>query len=253
MWLNQGSIWNALLRCREMRGALRRELGLAPDVPLVGIVGRLSPIKNHYLFLEVAARIAAVRPDVRFLVVGDGELGSAIRARAHRLKLSNRVIFAGWRSDLAQVYGDLDVLVSCSDNEGMPISLIEAMAAGCPVLATNVGGVPDLIDDHADRTARSEPGSVPTDRRAPASVARRSAGAGARGIGAKPCASQIRHDQVCGGHGWALHAAPERVRVRDFTHRCIQKPAARNANQRASCHGCRKTRTGVSDRSVGTL
>ena len=93
-----------------MRGALRRELGLAPDVPLVGIVGRLSPIKNHYLFLEVAARIAAVRPDVRFLVVGDGELGSAIRARAHRLKLSNRVIFAGWRSDLAQVYGDLDVL-----------------------------------------------------------------------------------------------------------------------------------------------
>ena len=137
-----------LLCCREMRGALRRELGLAPDVPLVGIVGRLSPIKNHYLFLEVAARIATERPDVRFLVVGDGELGSAIRARAHRLKLSSRVIFAGWRSDLPQVYGDLDVLVSCSRNEGMPISLIEAMAAGCPVLATNVGGVPDLIDDH---------------------------------------------------------------------------------------------------------
>jgi glycosyltransferase involved in cell wall biosynthesis len=138
----------ALLRCRETRGVLRQELGLAPDVPLVGIVGRLSPIKNHYLFLEVAARIAAVCPDVRFLVVGDGELGSAIREHAHRLKLSNRVMFAGWRSDLAQVYGDLDVLVSCSDNEGMPISLIEAMAAGCPVLATNVGGVPDLIDDH---------------------------------------------------------------------------------------------------------
>ena len=75
-----------LLRCRETRGVLRRELGLAPDVPLVGIVGRLSPIKNHYLFLEVAARIAAVRPDVRFLVVGDGELGSAIRARARSLE-----------------------------------------------------------------------------------------------------------------------------------------------------------------------
>jgi glycosyltransferase involved in cell wall biosynthesis len=149
-----------LLRCREMRGALRRELGLAPDVPLVGIVGRLSPIKNHYLFLEVAARIAAVRPDVRFVVVGDGELGSAIRARADRLKLSNRVIFAGWRSDLVQVYGDLDVLVSCSDNEGMPISLIEAMAAGCPVIATNVGGVPDLIDDH--QTGLLVPGRDPS-------------------------------------------------------------------------------------------
>ena len=146
--MNQGSTWNTLQCCRERRGALRRELGIAPDVPLVGIVGRLCPIKNHYLFLKVAARIAAVRPDVRFLVVGDGELGSAIRARADRLDLSNRVIFAGWRSDLAQVYGDLDVLVSCSHNEGMPISLIEAMAAGCPVLATNVGGVPDLIDDH---------------------------------------------------------------------------------------------------------
>jgi glycosyltransferase involved in cell wall biosynthesis len=139
---------DTLQSCRESRGALRRELGVAPDVPLVGIVGRLCPIKNHDLFLEVAARIAAVLPGVRFLVVGDGELGSAIRARAHRLGLSNRVIFAGWRSDLAQVYSDLDVLVSCSHNEGMPISLIEAMAAGCPVLATNVGGVPDLIDDH---------------------------------------------------------------------------------------------------------
>ena len=70
------------------------------------------------------------------------------------------MIFAGWRSDLAQVYGDLDVLVSCSKNEGMPISLIEAMAAGCPVLATNVGGVPDLIEDH--QTGLLVPGGDPS-------------------------------------------------------------------------------------------
>jgi glycosyltransferase involved in cell wall biosynthesis len=224
----------ALLCCRETRGALRHEFSLAPDVPLVGIVGRLSPIKNHYLFLEVAARIAAVRPDVRFLVVGDGELGSAIRARTHRLKLSNRVIFAGWRSDLAQIYGDLDVLVSCSDNEGMPISLIEAMAAGCPVLATDVGGVPDLIDDN--QTGLLVPARDPS--RLTATLLRLlQDGALARGLAAS-AQSRVRARfgmTVCRGHGWTLHAAPERVRARDFTHRSL-KPATRNAKQRTSCH-----------------
>ena len=136
-----------MIRSRQDRGALRRELGLDPDVPLVGIVGRLAPVKNHALFLAAAAALSAVRPDLHFVVVGDGELGPDIRARARGLGLSSRLTFTGWRHDLPRVYSDLDVLVSCSKNEGTPFAIIEAMAAGCPVVATAVGGVPDLLDD----------------------------------------------------------------------------------------------------------
>ena len=138
-----------LLHCREERGALRRELGLDADAPLVGMVGRLCPVKNPRLFLDAAVAVLDVRPDARFLVVGDGELGPQIRARARRLNLTKQVVFTGWRDDLPRVYADLDVLVSCSTNEGTPLAIIEAMLAACPVVATAVGGVPDLIDDNA--------------------------------------------------------------------------------------------------------
>ena len=136
-----------LRSCRQERGALRRELGLDPAVPLVGIVGRLTPIKNHRLFFDAASGVLAVRPDAHFVVVGDGEIGPALRTIARKLGMSRDVTFTGWRHDLPCVYADLDVLVSCSKNEGTPFTIIEAMAAGCPVVATRVGGVPDLLDD----------------------------------------------------------------------------------------------------------
>jgi glycosyltransferase involved in cell wall biosynthesis len=136
-----------LLDCRCRRGALRRHLGLEPDAPLAGFIGRLCPIKNPALFLDAAKAILAVRPRVRFVLAGDGQLGGEMRARAEALGLNPHVIFTGWRSDLPKLYADLDVLVSSSNNEGTPFVIIEAMAAGCPVVATAVGGVPDLIDD----------------------------------------------------------------------------------------------------------
>ena len=136
-----------MIRSRHDRGALRHELGLDPGVPLVGIVGRLTPIKNHRLFLTAAAALRAVRPDLHFVIVGDGELGPEIRAWVRRLDLSSSVTFTGWRHDLSRIYADLDVLVSCSKSEGTPFAIIEAMAAECPVVATAVGGVPDLLDD----------------------------------------------------------------------------------------------------------
>ena len=129
------------------RGALRHKPGLDQRAPLVGIVGRVTGVKNHRLFLTAAARLLAVRPDVHFVVVGDGDLGPEVRTLARRLGLSSRVTFTGWRHDLSRIYADLDVLVSCSKSEGTPFAIIEAMAAGCPVVATAVGGVPDLIDD----------------------------------------------------------------------------------------------------------
>jgi len=130
------------------RGEFRREMGLSSDAKLVGIVGRIFPVKNHALFLESAARIAAAEPVARFVIVGDGLLRFALEQQARDLGIADRVLFTGWRSDLAPIYADLDVLVVSSNNEGTPLSAIEAMAASCPVVATRVGGVPDLISDY---------------------------------------------------------------------------------------------------------
>jgi lipopolysaccharide/colanic/teichoic acid biosynthesis glycosyltransferase/glycosyltransferase involved in cell wall biosynthesis len=129
------------------RGALHRELGLTNGARLVGIVGRIFPIKNHRLFLEAAAHVAAEDWSARFVVVGDGVLRPQMEARARSLGIAERVTFTGWRRDLHRIYPDLDVLVVSSRNEGTPVSAIEAMASGCPVVATRVGGLPDLIDD----------------------------------------------------------------------------------------------------------
>jgi len=111
----------------------------------VGIVGRLAPIKDVHVFLEAAALVAAAEPQVRFAVVGDGELRADLEARARTLGLTERVHFYGWRRDMPAIYGDLDVVVNCSRNEGTPVALIEALTAGRPVVATRVGGTPDVL------------------------------------------------------------------------------------------------------------
>ena len=133
------------LLCGSLKGEFRRELGLDPGMSLVGIVGRIFPIKNHQLFLESAARIAKRESNVRFVIVGDGVLRSDIEAYAENLALRDQVIFTGWRRDLPRIYADLDALVISSNNEGTPVSAIEAMASGCPVVATRVGGLPDIV------------------------------------------------------------------------------------------------------------
>jgi glycosyltransferase involved in cell wall biosynthesis len=137
------------------RGEFRREMGLSDEVRLVGIVGRLFPIKNHRLFLDAAATVAAQEQTARFVIVGDGALRTALEQQAQLLGIRDRVLFTGWRRDLPGIYADLDVLAVSSDNEGTPVSAIEAMAAGCPVVATRVGGLPDLVSDQ--RTGRLVP------------------------------------------------------------------------------------------------
>jgi len=135
------------LGARSRRGEFRRELGLGERAKLIGIVGRIFPIKNHALFIDAAARIAAVEPAARFVVVGDGALRPTVEEQTRRLGIVERVIFTGWRADLPCIYADLDMLVVSSNNEGTPLSAIEAMATSCPVVATRVGGVPDIITD----------------------------------------------------------------------------------------------------------
>jgi len=127
-------------------GTFRAEHGIPAEVPLVGIVGRLVAIKNHDLFLQAAAQVVH-RTNVHFVLIGDGERRAELTTLVAALGLSERVTFAGWITDVAPVYSAIDVLVLSSINEGVPISVIEAMAAGVPVVATGVGGVPDLIPD----------------------------------------------------------------------------------------------------------
>jgi glycosyltransferase involved in cell wall biosynthesis len=133
------------------RGELRRELGVDATTPLVGIVARLVPIKAHETFLEAVRAIAPVRPDAVFLIVGDGERRAALEAQVRALGLGPglgaRVRFLGWRADLDRLYADLDVVVLTSKNEGSPVALIEAMAAGRPVVSTAAGGVADVVTD----------------------------------------------------------------------------------------------------------
>jgi glycosyltransferase involved in cell wall biosynthesis len=128
-----------------LRGSFRRELGCSTDDQLVGIIGRLVPVKNHELFLAAAQIVAREMPAARFVIVGGGERREALEAEVARLGLGDAVLFTGWRSDLPTIYADLDAVVIASRNEGTPVSLIEAMAAGVPVVSTAVGGVPDLL------------------------------------------------------------------------------------------------------------
>ncbi len=130
---------------KAVGAGLRGELGIGSTVPLVGIVARLVPIKSHVTFLQAAAALARTRKDVHFVIVGDGERRSALEALAGQLGLVSRVHFLGWRADLEQIYAALDVVVLTSRNEGSPVALIEALAAGRAVVATRVGGVPDLV------------------------------------------------------------------------------------------------------------
>jgi glycosyltransferase involved in cell wall biosynthesis len=129
------------------RGQLRRELGLTEGELLVGIVGRLVGIKAHELFLQTAAAVAERLPHSRFIVVGDGERRAELEALSCRLGLGARVRFLGWRHDLDTLYADMDVVALTSRHEGSPVALIEAMAAARPVVASAVGGVPELVED----------------------------------------------------------------------------------------------------------
>jgi glycosyltransferase involved in cell wall biosynthesis len=126
-------------------GSIRRELGLADGQPLVGLLGRLVPIKAPGLFLDASRRVIETLPAARFVLVGDGELRAELERRVSDEGLGHAVRFTGWRSDLAEIYGALDLVVCSSINEGTPVSIIEASAAGKPVVGTRVGGMPSVI------------------------------------------------------------------------------------------------------------
>jgi glycosyltransferase involved in cell wall biosynthesis len=116
----------------------------------VAVIGRLAPEKGLQFFLRAAREILNKHPNTEFLLVGDGPQRPELEALTRELRIEKEVIFAGVQKDMTGVYASIDIYVLCSLNEGMPLALLEAMAASKPVVATRVGAIPTLIA--ADRT-----------------------------------------------------------------------------------------------------
>ena len=132
----------------QFRGQLRQELAIPDDYIIVGAVGRLTKIKNLQMFLQAAKRVTEDRSNVVFVIVGDGGERDQLAQTIVDLGIQNHVYLVGWKRNIATVYADIDLLTLTSLNEGTPAAIIEAMASGVPVIATSVGGVPDLIEDN---------------------------------------------------------------------------------------------------------
>lgn len=138
---------------------VRRELGLAPDALVVATPARFEPQKGLHFLLEAAARVTARVPAARFLIVGDGPLRSQLEEQAQRLGLTEKVVFAGWRNDVQRVLSAADLMALPSLWEAMPLTILEAMAVGCAVVATDVGGVKEVVEDQ--RSGRVVPPGDP--------------------------------------------------------------------------------------------
>ncbi|MCJ7771911.1 MAG: glycosyltransferase [Desulfobacterales bacterium] len=138
---------NPFLSNESSNGNFRNKIHVDKDTKLIGIVGRLAPIKNHIMFFDSAKLLldSCDTIPIKFVVVGDGELKHEIIKYCTKIGISEKVIFCGWVKDVASVYSDLDILALTSLNEGTPVSIIEAMASSVPVISTNAGGVVDLI------------------------------------------------------------------------------------------------------------
>lgn len=129
------------------REEICRDLGLSQSVTLVGMVGRLDIIKGHRYLVDAAAQVVREHQDVHFVIVGDGELRDEIASQISRLGLDGRVHLLGYRANASRIASAFDLSVLASLHEGMPNVVMEAMAAGVPVVATSVGGTTELITD----------------------------------------------------------------------------------------------------------
>lgn len=139
----------ALFRNDAARMVKRQELGVSPDILLVGTVGRLEPQKGCEHFIRAAQLVANEMANVRFVVVGEGSIGPQLRDLARQLNLVDVLYFLGHRDDLPELYHAFDLFVLTSLWEGMPYVILEAMAAGLPTIASDVPGSRDLVRNGA--------------------------------------------------------------------------------------------------------
>jgi len=130
---------------REERSKLRKELGIAEHSAVVGTAGRLVPVKGPQFLLQAFKQVISEHPETYLVFAGDGPLRKSLEKNAVDMDLAKNIIFAGWRDDMARVLSIFDIFCLPSLNEGMGRVLVEAMALGKPVVASDVGGIPDLI------------------------------------------------------------------------------------------------------------
>jgi L-malate glycosyltransferase len=123
----------------------KQYLGLPGECMVIGTAGRLDPVKRLDIFLDAVKQIDSIRPDMRFVIAGEGTEERELRSLAHRLGLQDRLLFLGHRDDVYDVLRALDIFVLCSDHEGLPMALLEALYLGVPVVARPVGGVAEVI------------------------------------------------------------------------------------------------------------
>jgi glycosyltransferase involved in cell wall biosynthesis len=126
---------------------LREEYGMEPGAEIVGVVARLEPEKGHRTLLQAWPTVLRHCADAYLLLVGEGSERASLEAEARRLRLAHRVVFAGRRDDVPAVTAALDVAVLPSYREAQGLTILEAMALGRPVVASNVGGIPEMVED----------------------------------------------------------------------------------------------------------
>ncbi|HEX8395210.1 MAG TPA: glycosyltransferase, partial [Longimicrobium sp.] len=148
--------------CREAGLALRAAWKIAPGEVVVGMVGRMDPMKDHPTFLRTASRLAADFPDLRFVVVGDGDPGyrEVLRVQAEELGLGARVVWAGKQNDMPAVYSAMDLLCSSSSGEGFANVIGEAMACGVACVVTDVGDSARLVGRAEAVAPPRDPGAL---------------------------------------------------------------------------------------------
>lgn len=126
---------------------LRSEFGIGEDAFLLGIVGSLYPVKGHAYLFKALGPVLAQYPETRLLVIGQGELEQTLKQQVANLGIDKAVSFLGLRNDVPRLLPVLDLFVLPSLSEGLSVALLEAMSAGVPVLASNVGGNPEIVID----------------------------------------------------------------------------------------------------------
>ena len=131
---------------RGQRGKLRNELGIAPDVKLIGNIAAIAPHKDYFTFLKTV-KILSQKTNTKFVISGDGPLRSNIESEIDAMDLRKEVFLLGFRNDLENVFADLDVLLYTSKEEGLGSTLLDAMAYGLAVVSTEAGGIPEIVKD----------------------------------------------------------------------------------------------------------
>ena len=143
---------------QKRNNLLKEYLGIKEESKVIGTIARLTKEKGHIYLLEAAKDIVAAYPDTKFLIVGEGRERYRLENRVMTLGLQDKVIFTGQRKDIIDILSILDIFVLPSITEGLPVAILEALASGLPVVATNVGAIPKVINN-GETGLLTEPGN----------------------------------------------------------------------------------------------